>query len=111
VIRAGFLIFANFIHKAVCLATGAKYFGHKIVERVGTAFVASDDCEPENLVGVRFPIVSDRTKRVICLVTYAALHYRATFGGNGDDWMRAWLEHREAIEALASYYYDNVKFD
>jgi hypothetical protein len=44
---------------------------------------------------------------VICLVTYAALHDRATFDGNGDDWMRAWLEHRGAIEALASYHYDN----
>jgi Protein of unknown function (DUF1488) len=64
---------------------------------------ASDDCYPENLVGVRFPMLddSDRTKRVICLVTYSALHDRATFDGNGDDWMRAWLEHRGAIEALA----------
>jgi Protein of unknown function (DUF1488) len=71
---------------------------------------ASEDCDPENLVGVRFPMVdaSDRTKRVICLVTYAALHDRATFDGNGDDWMRAWLEHRGAIEALASYNYDHA---
>ena len=70
---------------------------------------ASEDYDPENLVGVRFPMVdvSDRTKRVICLVTYAALQDRATFDGNGDDWMRAWLEHREAIEALASYHYDH----
>jgi hypothetical protein len=36
-----------------------------------------------------------------------SLYDRATFDGNGDDWMRAWLEHREAIEALASYYCDN----
>jgi hypothetical protein len=66
---------------------------------------ASEDCDLENLVGVRFPLVdeADRTKRVICLVTYAALHDRATFDGNGDDWMRAWLEHRGAIEALTSY--------
>jgi hypothetical protein len=71
---------------------------------------ASEDCDPENLVGVRFPMVdaSDRTKRVICLVTYAALHDRATFDGNGDDWMRAWLEHRGAIETLASYNYDHA---
>lgn len=50
---------------------------------------------------------ADPTNRVICLVTYAALQDRATFDGNGDDWMRAWLEHREAIEALASYNYDH----
>jgi hypothetical protein len=62
---------------------------------------------------VRFPLVDepDRTKRVICLVTYAALPDRATFDGSGDDWMRAWLEHRGAIEALASYNYDNGKFN
>jgi hypothetical protein len=74
---------------------------------------ASEDYNPENLVGVRFPMLddSDRTKRVICLVTYAALHDRATFDGNGDDWMRAWLQHREAIEALASYHYDNGNFN
>jgi hypothetical protein len=54
---------------------------------------------------------SDRSKRVICLVTYAALHDGATFDGNGDDWMRAWLEHRGAIEALASFNYNNEKFN
>jgi hypothetical protein len=64
---------------------------------------ASEDYDPENLVGVRYPMVdaSDRTQRVICLVTYAALHDRATFDGS------AWLEHRGAIEALASYNYDH----
>jgi Protein of unknown function (DUF1488) len=74
---------------------------------------ASEDCDPENLVGVRFPMVddTDRTKRVICLVTYAALRDRATFDGNGDDWMRAWLEHRGVIEAIASLNYDNGKFN
>jgi hypothetical protein len=62
---------------------------------------------------VRFPMLddSDRTKRVICLVTYAALYDRATCDGNGDDWMRAWLEHRGAIEALASVNYDIGKFN
>ena len=30
------------VHKAICLATMAPYFGHKIVERVGTAFVAAE---------------------------------------------------------------------
>jgi len=74
---------------------------------------ASEDCDPENLVGVRFPMLddSDRTKRVICLVTYAALHDRATLDGNSDDWMRAWLEHRGVIEAIASVHYDDGKFN
>jgi hypothetical protein len=30
------------MHKAVCLATGLPFFGRKIVERVGTAFVAAE---------------------------------------------------------------------
>jgi hypothetical protein len=30
------------IHKAICLGAGRPYFGHKIVERVGTAFVAAE---------------------------------------------------------------------
>ncbi len=30
------------IHKAICLAKGPPYFGHRIVERVGTAFVAAE---------------------------------------------------------------------
>ncbi len=30
------------IHKAVCLATALPYFGHKIVERVGTAYIAAE---------------------------------------------------------------------
>lgn len=30
------------IHKAICLATGAPYFGRRIVEKVGTAFVAAE---------------------------------------------------------------------
>jgi hypothetical protein len=30
------------IHKAVCLAAGLPFFGHKIVERVGTAFMAAE---------------------------------------------------------------------
>ena len=30
------------IHKAVCLATAIPYFGYKIVERVGTAYVAAE---------------------------------------------------------------------
>jgi hypothetical protein len=30
------------IHKAICLATMRQYFGHKIVERVGTAFIAAE---------------------------------------------------------------------
>jgi hypothetical protein len=30
------------IHKAICLATTLPYFGHKIVERVGTVFVAAE---------------------------------------------------------------------
>jgi hypothetical protein len=49
---------------------------------------ASDDCDPENLVGVRFPMLddSDRTKRVICLVTYAALQDRATFDAIQREW-------------------------
>jgi hypothetical protein len=36
---------------------------------------------------------------------------RATFDGNGDDWMRAWLEHRGVIEAIASVHYDDRKFN
>jgi hypothetical protein len=30
------------LHKAVCLATATPYFGHRIVERVGTAYVAAE---------------------------------------------------------------------
>jgi hypothetical protein len=30
------------IHKAVCLATGTPFFGHRIIERVGTAFVFAE---------------------------------------------------------------------
>ena len=39
------------IHKAVCLATAMPYFGHKIVERVGTAYVAA---EGRGLINNRF---------------------------------------------------------
>jgi hypothetical protein len=30
------------IHRSVCLAEGLPYFGHKIIERVGTAFIAAE---------------------------------------------------------------------
>ena len=30
------------IHKTICLATAMPYFGHKIVERVGTAYIAAE---------------------------------------------------------------------
>ena len=30
------------IHKAICLASGEPFFGHRIVEQVGTAFVAAE---------------------------------------------------------------------
>lgn len=30
------------IHKAICMATGLAYFGYKIVERVGTAYIAAE---------------------------------------------------------------------
>jgi AAA domain-containing protein len=39
------------IHKAICLATATPYFGHKIVERVGTVFVAA---EGRSLIPNRF---------------------------------------------------------
>jgi hypothetical protein len=39
------------IHKAVCLATAMPYFGHKIVERVGTAYIAA---EGRGLINNRF---------------------------------------------------------
>ena len=39
------------IHKAICLARALPFFGHKIVERVGTAFVAAEG-------GHSFPIAS-----------------------------------------------------
>lgn len=32
------------IHKSICLATTQPYFGHKIIERVGTVFVAAEGC-------------------------------------------------------------------
>jgi hypothetical protein len=44
-------------------------------------------------------------------VTYAALQDRAAFDGHDDDWMRAWREHRDTIEALASASYDESKFN
>jgi hypothetical protein len=39
------------IYKAVCLATAMPYFGHKIVERVGTAYIAA---EGRGLINNRF---------------------------------------------------------
>lgn len=39
------------IHKAICMATALPYFGHKIVERVGTAFIAA---EGRGLINNRF---------------------------------------------------------
>jgi hypothetical protein len=39
------------IHKAICLATALPYFGHKIVERVGTAYIAA---EGRGLINNRF---------------------------------------------------------
>jgi hypothetical protein len=71
----------------------------------------SDTHEVENLVGVRFVMkdASDTTKRVTCLVTYAALQDRAVFDGHGEHWMRAWHEHQGTIEALASANYDRGK--
>jgi Protein of unknown function (DUF1488) len=73
----------------------------------------SDLVDLELLVGGRFAMLdtSDKTKRVQCFVTYEALRNRAAFDGNGQDWMRAWREHRSTIEALASANYDNGKFD
>jgi hypothetical protein len=73
----------------------------------------SDICDPENLVGVRFVMcdASDKKKRVICLVTYAALKDRAAADGNGDDWLRAWHEHRHDMDVLASAKYDNKQFE
>jgi hypothetical protein len=72
----------------------------------------SDVIEVKRLVGVRFLMKdgSDPAKKVTCLVTYAALQDRATFDGHGKHWMRAWYEHHDAIEALASANYDRGKF-
>jgi hypothetical protein len=69
--------------------------------------------EVERLVGVRFIMrdASDMTKRVTCLVTYAALRDRAAFDGHGEHWMRAWHEHQSTIEALASDNYDQGKLN
>ena len=68
----------------------------------------SDLHEVENLVGVRFLMqdASDAAKRVTCLVSYAALQDRASFDGHDENWMQAWREHRDTIEALASANYD-----
>jgi hypothetical protein len=73
----------------------------------------SNTHEVERLVGVRFIMkdASDTTKRVTCLVTYAALHDRATFDGHGAHWMRAWYGHLSTIEALASANYDRGKLN
>jgi hypothetical protein len=73
----------------------------------------SDPYEVKRLVGVRFVMkdASDSSKRVTCLVTYAALQDRATFDGHGTHWMRARNEHQGTIEALASANYDRGKLD
>jgi Protein of unknown function (DUF1488) len=73
----------------------------------------SDVHEAENSVGVRFLMrdASDSTKKVTCLVTYAALQDRAAFDGLDDDWIRAWRGNRAAIEGLASANYDQGKFN
>jgi hypothetical protein len=64
----------------------------------------------DNLVGVVFPMYDrKRDSRMICFVTYAALCDRAAFDDNGDDWTRAWTEHRSTIELLASAAYDAGK--
>jgi hypothetical protein len=66
----------------------------------------SDQCHPENHVGVTFIMVDDAgTNRVICRVTYKALCDRAAKDGNGTDWMRAWDNHMLAIERLAGANY------
>jgi hypothetical protein len=71
-----------------------------------------DPYEVKRLVGVRFIMkdVSDSSKRVTCLVTYAASQDRARFDGHGAHWMRAWNGHHGTIEALASANYDRSKF-
>jgi hypothetical protein len=70
---------------------------------------ASKVSDVEKFVGVRFIIAdaADKGRRVVCLVTYEALQNRAKFDGYGDDWMRAWREHRKKIEGLASLNYDH----
>jgi hypothetical protein len=70
---------------------------------------ASKVSDVEKFVGVRFIMAdaADKGRRVVCLVTYEALQNRAKFDGYGDDWMRAWREHRKKIEGLASLNYDH----
>jgi Protein of unknown function (DUF1488) len=71
----------------------------------------SDPYEVKRLVGVRFVMKDvDSSKRVTCHVTYAALQDRATFDGHGEHWVRAWRQHEDTIEALASANYDRGKF-
>jgi Protein of unknown function (DUF1488) len=71
----------------------------------------SDPYEVKRSVGVRFIMqdASDLSKRVMCLVTHAALRDRATLDGHGKHWMRAWNDHHSTIEALASANYDRDK--
>jgi hypothetical protein len=73
----------------------------------------SDLHQVENQVGVRFLMrdAFDSTKKVTCLVTYAALQDRASFDGLDDDWIGAWQENRATIEGLASINYDQGKFN
>lgn len=68
-------------------------------------------CDPEQMVGVRFVMLDtiNPKKRVYCLVKYDALLDRASKDGNDQDWMKAWLQHRETIETLASKKYDAGK--
>jgi hypothetical protein len=74
---------------------------------------ASKVSDAEKFVGVRFIMAdaTDQAKRVVCLVTYEALQNRATIEGYGDDWVRAWREHRKMIEGLASLNYDRGRYN
>jgi hypothetical protein len=54
---------------------------------------------------------ADRTKRVICLVTYAALTIGRPSMETATIGCVAWLEHRGDIEAIASLNYDDGKFN
>ena len=47
------------IHKAICLAASLPFFGHLIVERVGTVFVAA---EGRNLINNRFEAAKTKVK-------------------------------------------------
>jgi hypothetical protein len=71
----------------------------------------SEPYEVKRLVGVRF-IMRDvnSSKRVTCLVTCTALQDRAMSDGHAERWVRAWQQHQDTIEALASDNYDQGKF-